>query len=428
MTVDSGHEYLQNSHGDNMAIKGISQLKATFGFLLVLLLLLPSCEFFSSEETDKIRFGATISRTGRYAREGQAVKKGYDLWVDFVNDKGGIQLGNRRFKVEIIYYDDNSDASEVKRLTDKLISEDKVNFLLGPYSSPLTKAASDIAEKYQVPMVEGMGASDSLFEQGKKYLFAVMTPGSLYMKALLERASQLDPKPRTLAIAAEDTIFPKSTAAGVKKWAPRYGIEVIAYEEFPRDVTDLTPILTKFKALNPDIFIGSTYTETSMLFVRQSRKINFSPKIMAFSIGAATPSFADGLGSDAEFIWGSSQWERNLSYDGPVFGSAGNYAELFHQKYGEWPNYHNAEASAAAVAFQLAIEKAGTLDREQVRDALTSLDTETFYGPVRFDESGKNVSKPMFAIQIQQGTRVIVAPKEIQRGDPIYPMTPWNNR
>lgn len=393
-----------------------------------MLLLLSSCEFFSPEETDTIRFGTSISRTGRYAREGQAVKRGYDLWAGFVNDRGGIQLGDRRVRVEIIYYDDNSDASEVTRLTDKLISEDRVHFLLGPYSSPLTRAASDIAEKYQVPMVEGMGSSDSLFEKGKKYLFGVMTPASFYMKALLERAGRLDPKPRTLAIAAEDTIFPKSAAAGVRKWAPLYGIDVIAYEEFPRDVTDVTPILIKFKALNPDIFIGSTYIETSMLLVRQSRKINFSPKIMAFTIGAATPSFADGLGSDAEYIWGSSQWEQGLDYAGPVFGSAGDYAELFHKKYGEWPNYHNAEASAAAVVLQLAIEKAGTLDREQVREALASLDTETFYGPVRFDESGKNVLKPMYAIQIQNGARVLVAPEEIQRGDPVYPMPPWNRR
>lgn len=376
----------------------------------------------------KIRFGVSISLTGRYAREGQAVKKGYDLWADVVNEQGGIQVGDTRYQIEIVAYNDQSDAATVSALVEKLITEDKVDFLLGPYSSPLTRAASEVAEKHQVPIVEGLGASDSLFEKGYQYLFAVLTPGSYYMKALLERASQLDPKPQTLVIASENTIFPKSTAAGVQRWAPQYGIEVIAYEEFPKDVTDLTPILTKFKALEPDIFIGSTYIETSMLMVRQARKIGFSPKIMAFSIGAATPPFAEGLGSYAEYIWGSTQWERNLDYTGPVFGSAADYAEGFHQKYGEWPNYHNAEASAAAVAFQLALEQAGTLDRQQVRDMLASLDVETFAGPIRFDETGKNVAKPMFAIQIQNGQRVLVAPREIQESSPIYPMTPWDQR
>jgi branched-chain amino acid transport system substrate-binding protein len=165
-----------------------------------------------------------------------------------------------------------------------------------------------------------------------------------------------------------------------------------------------------------------------MLFVRQSKIINFSPKIMAFSIGAATPSFVDGLGSDAEFIWGSTQWEQQLSYKGPVFGSAADYAGLFHKKYGEWPNYHNAEASAASVILQMAIEKAGNLDREQVREALASLDTEIFAGPVRFDKTGKNIAKPMFAIQIQKGKRVIVAPEKIQESAPIYPTASWEKR
>lgn len=402
--------------------------KTVFGGLLVLLVLLCSCTGPFTGAKDKIRFGATISLTGSYAREGRATQQGYDVWADFVNEQGGLQVGDKQYQVEIVYYDDQSDPATAADLAEKLIAEDEVDFLLGPYSSPITMAVSEVAERYQVPIVEGAGASEDLFERGYKYLFAVLTPASDYMKALLERTSQLEPKPQTLAIATEDTIFPKSIAAGAQGWAAQYGIEVVAYEEFAKDATDLSPILTKFKALNPDIFIGTTYIETSMLLVRQAKKVDFSPRIMAFSVGPGSPSFVEGLGNDAEYTWGPTQWERGLSYKGPVFGSAADYAERFQQRYGEWPNYHNAEATAAAVAYQLALGQAGILDRQQVRDALASLDVETFFGPIRFDETGKNVAKPMVAVQIQNGQRVLVAPKEIQERDPIYPMPPWKQR
>lgn len=390
--------------------------------------LLSACVGPSANAKNKIRFGATISLTGRYAREGRATQQGYDLWVDHVNDQGGLEVGDKRYQVEIVYYNDQSDPATAANLTEKLIVEDKVDFLLGPYSSPITKATSEVAERYQVPMIASAGASDSLYERGYKYLFAVLTPASNYMKALLERASQLEPKPQTLAIATEDTIFPKSVAVGARKWAAQYGIEVVAYEEFAKGTTDLAPILTKFKALNPDIFIGTTYIETSMLLVRQAKEVEFSPKIMAFSVGPLSPSFVEGLGNDAEYIWGPTQWERGLSYKGPMFGLARDYAELFQQKYGDWPSYHSAEATAAALAYQFALKQAGTLDRQKVRDALASLDAETFFGPIRFDDTGKNTTKPMVTIQIQAGQRVLVAPKEIQEKDPVYPMPTWDQR
>lgn len=165
-----------------------------------------------------------------------------------------------------------------------------------------------------------------------------------------------------------------------------------------------------------------------MLLVRQAKEVDFNPKIMAFSVGPLSLSFAEGLGNDAEYIWGPTQWERGLSYKGPVFGSAADYAERFQAKYGDWPTYHNAAATASAMAYQFVLERVGTLDRQKVRDALASLDEETFFGPVRFDETGKNVAKPMVTIQIQGGERVLVAPKEIQEKDPIYPMPPWGQR
>jgi branched-chain amino acid transport system substrate-binding protein len=150
-----------------------------------------------------------------------------------------------------------------------------------------------------------------------------------------------------------------------------------------------------------------------MRLVNQVIEVGFGPGIMAFSVGPLDPAFIEGLGSDAEFIWGPTQWERELNYSGPIFGSAADYAERFWQEYGEWPTYHNASGTAAGVAFQLALEQAGTLDRQQVRDALTSLDVMTFYGPIRFDETGKNAGKPMVSIQIQHGQRVLDA--EVER-------------
>lgn len=381
-----------------------------------------------AESGDKvIRIGAAVSETGKFAREGGDTRKGYQLWADWVNEEyGGIKVGDERYKVELIMYDDEGDPDTAAKLTEKLITEDKVHFLLGPYSSGLTKSASAIAEKYNVIMVEGNGASESLFERGFKNLFAVLTPAGNYTQSGLEALAKAGAK--TVVIAHEDTAFPTSVAEGAQKWAKEYGMEVLAVETYPKDVADVSGIMSKFKDMNPDAFVGGGHFNDALLFIRSAKELNFAPKGMLITVGPSNPKLVKELGADANYVLGPTQWDRTMSYKDDYFGTAEEYAQRFEKKWGEPPTYQAAESTAAALALQIAIEQAGSLETDKVRDALRAMDVVTFYGPISFDETGKNVKKPMGTIQIQDGKIVVVAPEGAKQADLIYPMPPWDQR
>jgi branched-chain amino acid transport system substrate-binding protein len=384
-------------------------------------------EAMSCDSGNTIKIGAAVSESGKYAREGQDVRQGYDLWADFVNNTyGGIKVQGVCHNVEIIYYDDESDPDTGANLTERLISEDGVDFLLGPYSSAMTASSSAIAEKYGMIMVEGNGSSESLFERGFQNLFAVLTPAGNYTQSALESLAAQGAK--TVVIAYEDTAFPTSVALGAEKWATEYGMEVLAVETYPINVTDVSAIMTKFRDLNPDVFVGGGHFNDAILFVNAAEELGFSPKGMVITVGPSNPEFPQEMGVLANDIIGPTQWEATMSWDGPYFGTPQDYDKLYQAMWGESPTYQAAESTASGLAIMAAIESADSLDMDAVRQALYDLDIMTFYGPINFDETGKNVGKPMGAIQIQDGVINVVAPAEAAVADLIYPLKPWSER
>ncbi|RMG94272.1 MAG: branched-chain amino acid ABC transporter substrate-binding protein [Chloroflexi bacterium] len=374
-----------------------------------------------------IRLGAAVSETGKYAREGKDTRQGYNLWLDWVNNEyGGIRVGDKRYKVEIVYYDDEGDPDTAANLVEKLITEDEVDFLLGPYSSGLTIATSAIAEKYGVIMVEGNGASESIFERGFQNIFGVLTPAGNYTQSALKALA--DKGAKTVVVAYEDTAFPTSVAEGAIKWAEEYGMEVLAVETYPKDVADVSAIMTKFRDLNPDVFVGGGHFNDALLFVSAAQELGFTPKAMVITVGPSNPQFVEEVGDAANYIIGPTQWEASMTWQGKYLGTPAEYAARYEAMWNEPPTYQAAESTATALALQAAIENAGTLEMDAVREALRNLDLMTFYGPIRFDETGKNVAKPMGAIQIQDGEILVVAPEEAAVADLLYPMPAWEDR
>ena len=376
---------------------------------------------------DTIVLGAAVSETGKYAREGKDTRQGYNTWLDWVNNEyGGIKANGKCYNVEIIYYDDEGDPDTAANLVERLITEDEVDYLLGPYSSSLTMATSAIAEKYGVIMVEGNGASESIFERGFKNIFAVLTPAGNYTQSALKAIS--DKGAKTVVIAYEDTAFPSAVGAGAEKWAKEYGMEVLAVETYPKDIADVSAIMTKFRDLEPDVFVGGGHFNDALLFVRASEELGFSPDAMVITVGPSNPEFVAEVGDSANYIIGPTQWEASMSWEDEYFGTAAEFAERYEKMWGEPPTYQAAESTATALALQLAIEAAGTTDMDAVRQALYDLDVVTFYGPINFDETGKNVGKPMGTIQIQDGEILVVAPEEAAVAELQYPMPPWDER
>jgi len=331
------------------------------------------------------------------------MKDGMDLWVDWTNSHDGINVGGKKYNVEIIYYDDESDAQTAAKLTEKLITEHDTKLLFGPFSSALTIATAAIGEKYGAITMATMANGESVYNQGYQNVFSVLPPAGNYLRLLIDMAvTELDPKPETCVVLALDDPFGLGCAEGTKKWAEEAGLEVLLYEKYPADTKDLSSLLTKVKALNPDMVMASSLFEHAALITRQAKELDLCAPIMAFTAGPTFADFITSLGPDANYILASEWWLPSMGWTCPVFGDSVKWGEMFEERYGYVPSYHSAGGSAAGVLYQLAIEKAGTL------------------------EVGiKGGSAP---IQIQDGKLVAVYPEKLRQADIVYPFPCWDER
>jgi branched-chain amino acid transport system substrate-binding protein len=376
-----------------------------------------------------VLFGAAISLTGSTAKEGGLTRDGYDLWKETVNATGGLNVGGKRYMVATKYYDDESNAQKSATLADKLIKEDKVNFLLGPYGTSSTLQVSTVAEKSKIPMVEANGAAESIFSQGYQYTFGVLSPAKNYMKGLIEMALAQTPKPATVAILTADDNFSVEVADAARALAQANGLTVVYYQKYPNNATDLRAPLTETKARNPDLFLNSGHLAESLAIMQQAKELGLSPKGFGFSVGPSIPDFQTTLKADANYVSGGSQWTADLKYNGDdQFKTPANYNSVYQKRFGYDPSYQSAESSAAGIAYQRAIEAAGSLDPAAVRDALAKLDFISFFGQIKFDSRGINIYKPMVVEQWQNGKKVTIWPPDVANAKPLWPTPAWSSR
>ncbi|MBX6341547.1 MAG: amino acid ABC transporter substrate-binding protein [Thermomicrobiaceae bacterium] len=377
---------------------------------------------------DTVTFGAAVSLTGDTAKEGKLTQDGYKFYEQWVNAHGGLKVGNKTYKVALKLYDDQSDPNQSARLYQKLITEDKITHLLGPYGTNPTMQVAVITEKYKIPQVEGNGASTQIFSKGYKYTFGVLTPAPQYLHSVIDVALTQNPPPKTVAIVSDNDSFSVEVAQGAKDYGTQKGLNVVALEQIPANSTDVSAVLTRIKGLNPDILLGSGHFNTSVLIMKTARSLGLNAKMYGFSVGPSVPDFLNSLGEAANYVFGGTQWTADLKYQDELFGTAKDYAENFKKAFNYDPDYHVAESTAACYALHLAIQAAKSLDPQKVRDALASLDAMTFYGRIKFDETGKNIYKPMAAEQWQNGKKVTVWPAEAATAKALYPAPPWNER
>ena len=397
-------------HSDRSAPRKLTAL------LAAVLLVLPAVGF-ARVTGDTIVLGAAVSLTGRYTTAGNHTRKGYDLAVKMINERGGVRVAGKDYRLEILYYDDESTPARGAQLAERLIRQDGVRFMLGPYSSGLTQAIAPVTERYHVPMVEGNGASRDLFNKGYRYLFAVLSTSEQYLQEAINLAAEQaqaegkDPASLKIAVATENDPFSQDVRAGVLDDAARHGMQVVIDDKLPRDLNDMTTTLLKVKALRPDLLLVSGHSKGAVLLVRQAAELRVSAPMVAIShCESAEVTDTARFGDAAEGILCTAQWAPTLTYRDDLFGSAGDYAALFEREYGYIPPYQAAESSAAVMVWADALQRAGSFDTDAVREALAATDMQTFYGNIRFDATGKNVAKPMVLSQIQDGEYRVVAP------------------
>ena len=401
----------------------------------------PAAATPEEEFAGTIKIGASLSLSGKYAVEGTRSLAGALAVVEWINDNGGIEVGGKKYKIELVYYDDESNPERVIAIVEKLITEDGVKFLLAPYSSGLTAKAAPVAEKYGVIMVSHGGASDKIFQQGYRYVVQVLTPASRYFQSTLDMVKKLDPNLKRVAIIYKESEFARTVAEGTKRYAEQLGFEVVFFESYPADATDLTPILTKLKAANPEVILGGGHFKDGVLLVKQMREVGIQAKLIGILVAPAHPDFYKELGEIANTVVYPSQWEPTVKYapenTPPGFEWYGPTIEEFLDYYNRVAaeklnkpdlgvSYHAAEAGAAVLFIAKAIEEAQSLDPKVVREAMNGLKLYTFFGKIQIDpETGLQIAHDMVVGQWQNGERVVVWPEAVAVTKPEYPSPVW---
>ncbi len=383
-------------------------------------------------EGDTIILGSAISLTGKYSTNGIHAQRGYEFAVKKINDAGGVTVGGKSYKLKVTYYDDESTPARGAQLAERLIKQDGVQFMLGPYSSGLTKAIAPVTEKFKIPMVEAEGASRSLFTQGYKYLFAVLSTSEQYLASSIELAAEVakqagrDPSSVKIAMAFENDPFSLDVRAGVVDDAKKFGMKIVVDDKLPRDLSDMSATLTKVKALKPDLLVVSGHSKGAATAARQLGEMKIEVPMIAMTHCESAKVIEKFGAGPTEGILCPTQWAETLSYEDPLFGTAANYDKEFKAAYPDYKNvpYQTAQASAAVYVWADAFERANSFDTEALRDALAATEMSTFYGGIKFSEAGNNIAKPMVLRQIQDGELNVVAPSKWASAKLRHPRQP----
>ena len=386
---------------------------------LALLLAVSALPAAAQQSANEVLVGGAISQTGRYAEPAGRQVNSIKMWVDEVNARGGL-LGR---KVRLILLDDKSDTQTSIKLYEKLITEDKVDVILGPYSSGITEAVANVTERYKKPFVAYGAASSPIWEKGRRYIFNIVAVAEDYQKGAVHLAKQIGVK--KAAIIGEDSLFPRQSGKGAKEWAKKLGIEIVVEENYPLKQTDFTALLQKIKAAGAEALFSNSYFADSAAQLRQMREQNINFKLYSSTIGPALPNYAEQLGATAEYVIGFSQWEplpKILKNPGME-----EYIAAYEKRYGEKPNYHAGSTYGALQVTEAAIKKAGSFDSEKLREALATLDIVTAYGHYKVDAKGMNAAEGL-TFQILKGQRRVVYPDKWAETKPELPVPEWSKR
>ncbi len=374
-----------------------------------------------------ITLGAAVQVTGALANTGRYYRDGYQLAVDQINAKGGVTVAGRKQQLALKLLDNQSDVNLGVRQYVQLLRQEKVNFLLGPFSSNDALDDSSVAEKYQVPMVQGGGASSQIFARGYRYIFGTLPPADDYFDSTIQMLLRLAPRPRTAALVCADDSFDVSVAAGARKLLAAAGIQIVVDKGYPEHTPEFSSILSLIKAKDPDIVLWSGHEPQALNFIRQAKSLGVNPRLMfSYTVGVPAADFRRALGKDAEYAFGMTPWLPSEALQDDWFGDGAAFARLYQQRFGYPPDYHAASAVTDVEVFAKAIESAGSLDPAKVRDAIARIDFRSLYGRVRFGPNGQ-MAMPQTVVQIRNGEVVPIYAEDFIN-KPFYPVPPWNRR
>jgi len=356
-----------------------------------------------------IKIGVSLGLTGRFAIISEALNRGFKLWERNVNNENGL-LGR---SVQVIVKDDKSEPGRAVSIYRDFIEKEHVDFLFAPYSSLITEAVLPIAEKNDMPLLIAGAAADSLWEKGYRNAIGIYTSASKFTVGFLELLvlNDLD----KITVVYSDDPFAVDLAESTRKWARRFGLNIVSFEKFKKGTQDLEVLALKARANNSQALMVCGHMNEAINMCNALKNIGWRPKAFYASVGPALQGFYDQCGTEAEAVFGTSLWEPRANYPG-----AREFNQQFIEIYGNTPGYHAGLAYAAGQVLKKAVNEVGSIDKKKVRDALFHLDTMTIIGRFGVDKNGKQERQHTFLIQWQNGHKELVWPVQIKTAEPKF--------
>jgi len=395
-----------------------------FSFFLAVALLMCAGSQALAAEKSEIVFGYSAPITGSMSHVGEKIRNGYTIWAEMVNDQGGILVKEygKKLPVRLKLYDDKSDPTTSAKLYEKLITTDKVDLVLSPYGSSIGFPVSGICQKYKMPVVFIWVSSDPIFKQGYDHVFCTIQPASRHcwtpVKVLSDPKLVKDP-PKKIMFVASKELYNITASKGGVELAKSLGFATM-YEEVEKGVKDFTAVITRAKSDGVDGLIAALYPEDFFLLFRQMRELGFTPKYVNGMHGPDLPDFWESYGKMAQGVVTGGYYEASW----PTYQNK-EYVERFKKKFDVFPAHYGATGAGGQI-LQQAIEMAGTLDREKVREALLTGEFKCIlYPKVKYvsEEGYTNINKHAFTgvKQWKDGELLTIFPSELAQMNMIYP-------
>jgi branched-chain amino acid transport system substrate-binding protein len=365
-----------------------------------------------------IRIGATMALTGESSIQGGYSREGYLLCQKHVNENGGV-LGRQ---IELVIYDDASNGKTAAGLYEKLIVEDKVDAVLGPYGSAITEAVADVSEKHRKLMIAPTAAATSTWEQGRRYLIMVTAPAEGLAEGLLDLAARQGL--RTVAVIQQDALFTNAIAKGVRALANGKGLELIFLETYRTSPDDFSDLLNKVRAAKPDVLVAGSIRFADLIAItRKMKELDLNVRMVGVVPYGQIPDYYKQLGKDAEFVYSGSFWEPGLAYPGNQ-----EFVAAYEKAFNRAPSVQSAGHYAGCQLLVDAIQRTGGLDSDRLREALLALKTTTVFGAFAVDERGCQTAHQFVTSQWQDGKKVVVWPEAVGTGKARLPTPTWSMR
>jgi branched-chain amino acid transport system substrate-binding protein len=370
---------------------------------------------------EPIRIGASLPLTGDFAQPGTAAQQGYQIWEQMINDEGGL-LGR---PVELVILDDASDQNTVVADYNRLISQERVDLLLGTFSSLLNLPASTVAERNRMVYVEPAGGAPEIFERGYKYLFFAQPATAPHQADIfvdyIENLPEAD-RPQSAAYPTQDDPFTRPVIETIQSELEGLGIETVYSKVYPPDTTNFDTIANAISSENPELVAQGAVFEDGVGLIRSMQKVGFNPPIL-FQTSAPSNStqYSDAVGvENTEGVFYTVSWSPDADY--PLNAE---FVEAYEEEFGGEPPEDAADAFAAAQVLQAGVEAVGEIDQDAIADYLHNNSVETILGELSWDETGAPQSEFILA-QWQSGSPEVVLPEEVATSDQIiFPKPDW---